>query len=85
MRPRSDRCPTSSGAFRCDFATGHTGPCETVQPATPWVGPAARRSASVAPRAVPGADVRSDGAEVVPSDTPPKNITRNPIEGASHG
>jgi hypothetical protein len=37
------RCTTTSGAYRCDSPTGHAGPCETVQPSTPWVGPAERR------------------------------------------
>lgn len=34
------RCETRAGVFRCDSATGHDGPCETVQEAAPWVGPA---------------------------------------------
>lgn len=42
MMPRSDRCPTRSGSYQCDEPAGHAGPCETVEPATPWVGPASR-------------------------------------------
>lgn len=39
---RSDRCPTSSGAFRCDRPAGHDGECVTRETSKAWVGPAAR-------------------------------------------
>lgn len=38
----SDRCPTRSGVYQCEQPAGHAGPCETVEPARPWVGPAWR-------------------------------------------
>lgn len=39
----SDRCPTSSGPFRCDHSVaGHAGECTTRERAPAWVGPALR-------------------------------------------
>jgi hypothetical protein len=43
----ANRCPTSSGAFRCDHSAGHPGECVTRAPAPPWVGPASRRMTHV--------------------------------------
>jgi hypothetical protein len=35
------RCPTTRGPrWRCDYAVGHAGPCETREEARAWVGPA---------------------------------------------
>jgi hypothetical protein len=42
MTDHIDRCPTTSGRYRCTANAGHEGPCETVEPAAPWVGPALR-------------------------------------------
>lgn len=90
---RSDRCPTSSGPFGCDRPAGHDGECVTRERSKPWVGPAhtapaltrAVTRAEATQRASQRVDVVEDGSEVVRAEKHPKNITRTPIEGASHG
>lgn len=78
-RSESERCPTSSGRYRCDLGHGHDGPCETTEPAPAWSGPARaprhvavalaerdgahRRHVATLERRIRAAEVRADNAE----------------------